>query len=409
MKKLVRLVPEVGIAGGLLLLSAYLFYVNFWFEEVVVPSPVGEIREQQITLTTLEDAKPIQLDRLTEPIIKVGERHIIDFLVDKQELGSNPMDREDKLRDWLMLAVLSRSELEQTIRQKAMAEVSSDRGGQAKSVPHGDAVRSIRLVEVSEGRALVLAPKVTDPERQITVAQVADELMWKRHHRAREIDLYEYDLMPEKMLAHVIRIGPIAEKDLYSNRYGFRDGRISSREELDAFLSTVDDVVALMPLGEPQECRLWIGGRRLPGRTQTGMPPGEVTLVWAAYARAAGIWKHYLLDRQAKDEELQEWCRERRGDYLSKWDMIRKESPPEEDRTSWLRWRPTQTDSAIALKQSQANSEAKSLSSEMLQRANSVRSQLASKEQEAGRAMQECVNSLPVSALLAWRKMTIRE
>ena len=103
MTKSHSIASTVGIVAGLLLLGGYFFYVNSKGERVVVPSPIDEIRVEQIALAALQDAKPIQEVPPAEPIIKVGEDRTIDFLVDRQDLGGNPAEWDNVLRDWIML------------------------------------------------------------------------------------------------------------------------------------------------------------------------------------------------------------------------------------------------------------------------------------------------------------------
>ena len=197
------------------------------------------------------------------------------------------------------------------------------------------------------------------------------------------------------MLAHVTRSRPLAPKELFSDDYGFREAQIASGEELQAFLGTVDDVVAMQPVGELQQCRLWMGGRKLPGRSPAGMTPGQAMAVWEIFSKSGATWATYLKIAQSKREACEEWCRERREQFTSKWAWTKEQLTGEED------------DEEIQSIQSEARSEAATLEGEMKQRADALRDEIDKGKTSLQAEIQNSWQAMPDALASAWKKIRV--
>jgi hypothetical protein len=389
-------VAIAGIVAGLLGLVVYLVYANITGPAAEIRSPIERIRVEEITLTELKDPEPIREEPPPEPIIKVGQDWTVDILVDPQELAGAPAERDDRLRDWVMLAVLSRSDLEAEGRQKAIAAFSAGDGGFARSTVPPTMARAIRSVEVAKGKLLLLVPKSTDAERKIVLAAAADEMTWKSHERPREIDLYEYDLTPERMLAHVKRDQSLAEKDLFSDEYGYRQVEVARGEELKAFLATVDDVVMLGPLGKLEDCRLGIGGRRLPGRPPAGMTREQAATAWETYLKSGKTWAAYLKNAEDKRQSCDAWCREQRDEFAAKWRAIKNRIDLADA-----------DDDDIESSQRDARLEAAALATQIRQKVDALREDVDKDSAAAEAELHKNWQSIPETLASAWKKLRL--
>lgn len=284
MKTLFKRSAWGGLAVGLLLSVSFVVSLRFAKKDEAIALPLSRVVVRAFTLPPLSEPRPPGPEG--EDPIPIGQPWAIDFLANPGDLGDNPGQRQDHLRDWLMRVAIARGGLP---HEHAAGLDTTFVGGTHEGVRErlaGFGPGPVRWIETRPGEALVLLPKdVGDPSR-IELARIADELAWKYHRVPERLLVFEYGLEAMTLMANLIRRPPIEGKSLFSGEYGYRVGLVSSPDELRDFLRDVDDVVTIQGEEGLSKPSLHLGGRRLPARPPHGLLPAQVTAAWPAFEAA---------------------------------------------------------------------------------------------------------------------------
>jgi hypothetical protein len=229
----------------------------------------------------------------------------VDFLADAAVLPREGVELEDGLRDALALTVLA--EARPTAEQAAFARRSLDRQGPWRSFPLG------------EGELAALVPAGTGADRKAHLARAADEYRRRRGDRPRTLLVFEYSFRPRQLVGSLTRRADVDGAALFTREYGFVEEEVRTEEGLKRFLSKVDDVVHVRrPAGDGG--RYTFAGRRLAGRSASGLAPDEVLGGWLAERKAADLWGNFNTASQEAIDKFERDGRRQREDFQDRWE-----------------------------------------------------------------------------------------
>jgi hypothetical protein len=137
-------------------------------------------------------------------------------------------------------------------------------------------------------------------------------------------------------------------------------------------------------------------GRKLLGRTPSGMLPSQVLPAWEAHSKAISLWNGHLKRRKTKTEEVAQWCRDRQAEFDTKWDLIRRNLLDREA-----------SDATVRLNEKQASREAQELERTMAQKVKALRDELAAQDKTIATELEECWRTVPDDVISAWEKVRV--
>jgi hypothetical protein len=290
-KAKLTVISWAALATGMMLLGAFALFV--WANR----------RAEAVVLPISQTIVPIQFLALGEPKVEdpdpgpkgalgVGDTRTIEFVAEPDDLGDNPAQREEHLRDWLMRALVAHAGLPRGQSAALIAALAADLADGARDRSPGLGPGPVRWIETAPGEALALIPHKDDGSRRAALARVADELAWKTHRLPQHLLVFEYQLDPKALLARVTRRAPLKGDVLFSAEFGYGERLVLSKADLRDFLGTVDDVVTIRDANNAWRLGIWVGGRRLDGRRPYGLLPGDALVAWEGFEKANNqVWQ----------------------------------------------------------------------------------------------------------------------
>ena len=118
----------------------------------------------------------------------------VDFVIDQQELPATGDKRRSFLVEQLMLTVIQNAGL--SGREKAAEDF--------RAAAEGQRSESFRWVAAGD-RLVILAPKEEENRRRVALARAADAFVWQARREPQTIDVFQYELDQDKLLAVLTR------------------------------------------------------------------------------------------------------------------------------------------------------------------------------------------------------------
>lgn len=213
------------------------------------------------------------------PDFPVGQTRVVNFdaQIDSLE-GMTRREQLDQLRDWLLFATVSASGLSPDQINQSIFDLPAIRRGYMQKVANFD-YGETRSCLLSDGRAVALIPRGSAEERAARLAHIADEQRKNQGTIPDTILVFEYGIDSSPGLgtfsASLTRQDSVSGRELFTEKYGYFESRISSLEDLRQFMGRIDDITYARTDGG-----LALGGRRMPGRPYRGIRVEDVAAIW---------------------------------------------------------------------------------------------------------------------------------
>ncbi|AFY99350.1 hypothetical protein [Calothrix sp. PCC 6303] len=170
-------------------------------------------------------------------------------------------EKEEQLRDWLLLTVLSGKGLSTQEISRSIHDISIIRYDFMRSMANAKLeYGATRSRHIGNGRLVALVPKnQSSEERKKDLAEIADYHRKDIGIKPKVIEVFEYDISANQQLAQITRRGEIDTAKIFSNEYGYYETTITNQDKLKDFLSKTDDITFTQVI----DSGLVLGGRKI--------------------------------------------------------------------------------------------------------------------------------------------------
>ncbi|KAB8317118.1 hypothetical protein SD81_023035 [Tolypothrix campylonemoides VB511288] len=243
---------------------------------ILVPTALGVVYIQTHSSENVAQAKDAIIKQKTQESFPLNKPQVISF--ESQEGFKRLTSRQklDQLRDWLSVTVvagkgLSAKDINQsvydlpTVRYDYMSPVANFEYGTTRSVYIGN------------DTIVALVPKTTSQaERMDDLAHIADRHRKDLGKQPKTIEVFEYEISPDKQSALITRREEINAAKIFSSNYGYYETTIKSQDDLQSFLNQVDDITFTQGNGSS----LQVGGRKIYSRKSQGIGVEDIAALW---------------------------------------------------------------------------------------------------------------------------------
>jgi hypothetical protein len=244
---------------------------------VFVPTALGVTYIQTNSTANVVQAKDV-IKQKTQENFPLNKPQVINF--DSQEGFKRLTSRQqsDQLRDWLLVTVvtgkgLSAKDINQsvydlpTVRYDYMSPVANFEYGTTRSVYIGN------------DTIVALVPKTaSEVERMDDLGHIGDRHRKDQGTQPKIIEVYEYEISPDKNTALITRRKEINAAKIFSSDYGYYETTIKSQDDLESFLNQANDIT----FTEVNGSSLQVGGRKIHSRKYQGISVQDVAALWQA-------------------------------------------------------------------------------------------------------------------------------
>ncbi|MBO3463514.1 hypothetical protein G7B40_017145 [Aetokthonos hydrillicola Thurmond2011] len=222
----------------------------------------------------------------TEKNFPLNKPQVINFEPNQGFNKLTERQKLDQLRDWLLITVLSGKGLNSekinqsiydlpTVRYDFMSPVANFEYGTTRSRYIGD------------GKVVALVLKGTKPEQRVDdLAHIADLHRKDQGEKPQIIEVFEYEITSDKQSAIITRSDNITAAKIFSSDYGYYETTIENQNDLQNFLSKVDDITfAQVTSPHSYSSSLTIGGRKIHNVkpediNKNDIKLGEIATLW---------------------------------------------------------------------------------------------------------------------------------
>lgn len=242
---------------------------------ILVPTALGAVYIQTNLTGDVAQAKDV-IKQKTQESFPLNKPQVINFESQKGFKRLTSRQQSDQLRDWLLVTVvagkgLSAKDINQsvydlpTVRYDYMSPVANFEYGTNRSVYIGN------------DTIVALVPKTaSQAERMDDLAHIGDRHRKDQGKQPKTIEVYEYEISPDKNTALITRREEINAAKIFSSDYGYHETTIKSQDDLQSFLNQVDDITFAQVNGSS----LQVGGRKIYSRKYQGIRIEDVAALW---------------------------------------------------------------------------------------------------------------------------------
>ena len=189
----------------------------------------------------------------------------------------------DQVRDWLLMTILSASQLSSDELNEALYDLPPVRRGQFDRIAKFDYAET-RARAIRNGDVIAVIPSGSKEQRTDALARILDEQRKNTGTIATVVQVFEYELARDFQSAKVVRRAPIEGRTLFSPESGYVERSVKSIADLRAFLAAIDDLTYARYDGGT----LVVGGRRLQSRHGRNIQVEDIAAVWQSEQSAEG-------------------------------------------------------------------------------------------------------------------------
>lgn len=242
----------------------------------------------------------------------LNQTRVINFAPDEGFQRLSDRQKLDQLRDWLLFTVISGNELSAAEVNKSLYDLPPVRYGYMNPVSNFE-YGTTRSLYIGNNKIVALVPKGISPKERIdNLAHIADRHRKDLNKQPKFIEVYEYEIIPDKQSALLIRREVLDGEKLFSSDYGYYETQIQSLDDLQQFMNLVDDVTFV----EEENSRLRLGGRKIASRKYQSIRVEEVAAIWQSEKK---------IERQLADFQLR-WERKLTGQLPSQQETTFKQA-----------------------------------------------------------------------------------
>jgi hypothetical protein len=213
----------------------------------------------------------------------INQTRPINFQMN-QDVWQPMTNREklDQMRDWLLITVVSKSGLSPQAVNKTLYDLPPIRYGYMQPIANFE-YEDTRSRYVGEGKVVALLPVCSPEGRVERLAHIADEHRKNTGEMPTTLEVFDYKVDLDDESAELTRGETIKAKDLFTEKYGYVEKRISNLEDFKQFMEQADDITFATTSGG-----LTVGGRKIKGRPYRGIRVEDVAALWQSEHKIQG-------------------------------------------------------------------------------------------------------------------------
>lgn len=276
MKKLIKVVSGLEIVAATVLLS------------VLVSGTIVKSSEKLTTQKFQDFPK--------------NKSQLIDFQTDQDSLNRlSQREKEEQLRDWLLLTIASDKSLSADELNKSLYDVSPVRYDYMKPVSNFENGQT-RSLYIGDGTLIALLPNNISSEQRIDyLAHIADKHRQNLGEKPISIQVFEYEIETNKQYASLTRKEELnAGKIFTDKKYGYYEAEIKTEQDLENFLQQVDDIT----FSQTNYSSLTLGGRKIQSHDYQRINVEDIAAIWQSEKHIQEKFNRWNEDWQAKFNAL---------------------------------------------------------------------------------------------------------
>jgi hypothetical protein len=239
----------------------------------------------------------------------------VAFDVDEDALeGATARERLDQLRDWLLLTALSDAKLPAGKLIQATSDLPPVRHGYLRPVSNYE-YGEVRSRRIGDDEVLALLPADKPAARGAYLADVADEHRKETGAAPAKLRVASYKLDADKLSASLGQFETIEGKELFKEKYGYREATIKGAADLEQFLKQIDDIT----LARVTDGGLVLGGRKLKDYPARGLRVEDVAALWQSEESISARRAALLAPAEARLAEFNSRWQKKIDEFNARW------------------------------------------------------------------------------------------
>ncbi|MEP6913052.1 MAG: hypothetical protein ABI923_09870 [bacterium] len=201
---------------------------------------------------------------------------MIDFKIDEDVIdGFSRRKKLDQQIDWLLISVVSDSEMSAAQLNKILFDLPASRSGYLQPVGSFEYER-MRSRYIGAGEVVALVPVESEDARKDHLAEIVDTHRKNVGTRPTSVLVFEYELNAPNQSAVVTRRETINAAEIFGAKYGYYEERINNATDFARFMGQIDDLAYSSLEGNV----LVVGGRKIQSRGYRGIRVEDVAAIW---------------------------------------------------------------------------------------------------------------------------------
>lgn len=280
----------------------------------------------------MDNTKPYETRLLSQQIefnrFPIDKKVVVDF-EDGDEIFEGLTRREnfDQIKDWLIYTIISESGLSTEEISKIIYDLPPVRYGYLKPVANFE-YGEIRSSLIGDGKIVALLPAVDrdgEPIQENTqkdyLAHIADKHRKNVGEIPSQIIVFKYEINLEEQFSLLWRQESISGNDLFNEKYGYYELKISNLEEFNSFAEKIDDMTFAKLDGDS----IVLGGRKLKDSQYGGIRVEDIAAIWQSEKLIHAKIDQFNSLWQANIDALNaRWANKTYSNYSDKMKLERK-------------------------------------------------------------------------------------
>lgn len=241
---------------------------------VLVASPVALGMVYAQTSASQAVVQPIEV--ITDKNFPLNRPQAVNFEPNEGFYKLTKRQKDNQLRDWLLMTALSGKGLSSEQISQGVYDLPTMRYDFMNPVANFE-YGTTRSRYVGDGKIVALVPKATFKEQRMDdLAHIADRHRKDQGEKPKIIEVFEYEIAPDKQSSVITRKEPINGEQLFSSAYGYFETTINSQNDLQSFLNQVDDIT----FAQVNSYSLSVGGRKIKSYKYQGIRLEDIAALW---------------------------------------------------------------------------------------------------------------------------------
>jgi hypothetical protein len=259
MKRLISLVSWLGLPVSALLVCA------------VLNGAASKTYHGAPKLPSAPSALPVPFSEFP-----LDQPRRVSLDADEQFASLTRREQADQMRDWLVFAIAMDSGMGTNDLNRSLFDLSPIRHDYLRSLVRFEYGKT-RYFSFGNAEIVALIPRGDEKQRADYLSHIFDDARKNLGVIPERLQVFEYEFRGTES-AEVTRRGSLPGQTLLTAPFGYYEKLVTSKADLDDFVSKIDDVIAV----KVDERGLRISGRKLQSGTSRRIRTGDVAAIWQA-------------------------------------------------------------------------------------------------------------------------------
>ncbi|MBW4643101.1 MAG: hypothetical protein KME23_08920 [Goleter apudmare HA4340-LM2] len=217
---------------------------------------------------------------ITKQNFPINQPQIINFELNDGFNKLTNRQQLDQLRDWLLLTAISGKGLNSENINQATYDLPIVRYNFMSPVANFEYGKT-RSRYIGDGKIVAIVPKASTAEqRKDDLAHIADKHRKDQGEKPKTIEVFEYEITPNKQSAIVIRTEEVNAEKIFSSEYGYYETTIYSQNDIQNLINQIDDITFAQFNGSS----ITVGGRKVFSYKQPRISIEDIAALWQSDA-----------------------------------------------------------------------------------------------------------------------------